>query len=77
MSVAWDVTGRQKTVLRAGWGIFYDAFSQDMFMGHLPFNSYYDPGVAYSGAGPNPISVASAILVSAHRKAFRCSNLPA
>jgi outer membrane receptor protein involved in Fe transport len=60
VSVAWDVTGRQKTVVRAGWGIFYDAFSQDMFMGHLPFNSYYDPGPAYSGAGSNPISVGSA-----------------
>ena len=60
VSVAWDVTGHQKTVVRAGFGIFYDAFSQDMFMGHLPFNSYYDPGPAYSGAGPNPIFVAGA-----------------
>jgi outer membrane receptor protein involved in Fe transport len=60
VSVAWDVTGRQKTVLRAGFGIFYDADSQDMFMGHLPFNSFYDPGAAYSGAGPNPIFLANA-----------------
>ncbi len=60
VSVAWDVTGHQKTVVRAGFGIFYDAYSQDMFMGHLPFNSFYDPGVAYSGAGPNPILLANA-----------------
>jgi outer membrane receptor protein involved in Fe transport len=59
VSVAWDVTGHQKTVVRAGFGIFYDAYSQDMFSGHLPFNSFYDPGAAYSGAGPNPISVAN------------------
>jgi len=58
VSVAWDVTGHQKTVVRAGFGIFYDAYSQDMFMGHLPFNSFYDPGPAYSGNAPHPISVA-------------------
>ncbi len=58
VSVAWDVTGHQRTVLRAGFGIFYDAFSQDMFMGHLPFNSSFDPGPAYSGFGPNPIALA-------------------
>jgi outer membrane receptor protein involved in Fe transport len=62
VSVAWDVTGHQKTVVRAGFGIFYDAYSQDLFEGHLPFNSFYDPGPAYSGAvgASNPIFVASA-----------------
>jgi outer membrane receptor protein involved in Fe transport len=58
VSVAWDVTGHQKTVVRAGFGFFYDAYSQDMFSGHLPFNSFYDPGPAYSGAGGTPISLA-------------------
>jgi outer membrane receptor protein involved in Fe transport len=60
VSVAWDVTGKQKTVVRAGYGIFLDAFSQDMFMGHLPFNSTFDPGPAYNGfVGPNLISSTS------------------
>lgn len=58
ISVAWDVTGHQRTVLRAGYGIFYDATSQDMFLGHLPFSTLFDPGPAYSGlAGVGQISI--------------------
>ena len=49
VSAAWDVTGKGRTVVRAGFGVFYDAFSQDMFIGHIPFSSSFDPGPAYSG----------------------------
>jgi len=33
--------------------MYYDAFSQDFFIGQLPFNTF-NPGPAYNGVGPNP-----------------------
>jgi hypothetical protein len=52
--VAYDLTGKGKSVVRAGWGVFYDVFSQDFFLGQLPFNTF-NPGPAYNGAGAKPI----------------------
>ncbi|MFL6451304.1 MAG: hypothetical protein ACJ746_27040 [Bryobacteraceae bacterium] len=40
VSLAYDVRGDAKTVVRAGWGLFYDAFSQDFFVGQLPWNTF-------------------------------------
>src|SRR5579862_3322617 len=55
LSIAWDVTGKSRTVVRAGFGVFFDAFSQDMVLGHLPYPPFFDPGPAYNplpGASP-------------------------
>ena len=54
-SLSWDVTGKSKTVIRIGAGLFYDAFSQDIFLGHLPFSAFYAPGPAYGNFGSDPI----------------------
>ncbi|MEW6213042.1 MAG: TonB-dependent receptor [Acidobacteriota bacterium] len=54
LGLAWDITGKGKTVLRAGWGFFYDSFSQDFFVGQLPFNTF-NPGPAYNPVGPAPV----------------------
>jgi hypothetical protein len=56
VSFAYDVSGKGRTVIRGGWGVFYDAFAQDIFLGHFPWNCGFCPGPAYTGHGPGAIS---------------------
>ena len=60
VAAAYDVTGKGQTVVRAGWGLFYDAFAQDMFLAHLPWNCTFCPGPAYPGLGANALGEGSA-----------------
>jgi hypothetical protein len=61
LSVAWDPFGKGRTVIRAGWGLFFDAISQDVFLGELPYNCAFCPGVGYNPAGPAPISTVGVV----------------
>ena len=42
LSVAWDPLGKGRTIIRAGWGMFFDGPSQDVFLGELPYNCALD-----------------------------------
>ena len=58
ISVAWDPIGKGKTVVRAGFGVAYDIFSHDFFIGQIPFNCFNCPGIAYNPVGPDPLFLA-------------------
>lgn len=53
-SFAWDLAGG-RTVLRGGFGMFYDSFSQDYFVGQIPWNCFSCPGVGLNPTGTDPV----------------------
>lgn len=52
--LAWDVNGRARTVLRAGAGVYFDAFPQSFFIGQIQFNTF-NAGLAYNPIPQSPI----------------------
>ncbi len=64
VSLVYDIFGTGKTVVRTGWGLFYDSFSQDFFAGQLPYNTF-NPGPAYNDiGGPAPVLFSSSASIS-------------
>ena len=60
LSIAWDPTGKGKTVVRAGAAMFYDTFSFDYFLGQL-FENTNNLGAAYNPIAGNPVLQGSVV----------------
>jgi hypothetical protein len=77
-SLAWDIRGNARTVVRAGWGLYYDSFSQDFFVGQLPFNTF-NPGPAYNGIGADAVtfSFSPAAVIAPGVRVFDASTFSA
>src|SRR4029077_780752 len=59
VSVAWDVFGTSKTVVRAGFGLFFDAFSHGVMLGDLPCPTFDGPAPTYNNLGVSSIQQAT------------------
>jgi outer membrane receptor protein involved in Fe transport len=55
LSVAYDLFGSSKTVVRAGWGMFYDSLYHSFFITNSVNNSVFAYGPLFNPFGPAPI----------------------
>jgi TonB dependent receptor len=70
VSAAWDLTGDAKRVVRAGYGLHYDAFSQDFFVGRCR-------GTRSIQGRPTTISSSPSARCRTWSRARPCSKTPA
>jgi Carboxypeptidase regulatory-like domain/TonB dependent receptor/TonB-dependent Receptor Plug Domain len=57
LSIAYDAFGKGKTVIRAGWGIFYDSLYHSQFLTNSVSNSSYAYGPFLNPAGPAAVTL--------------------
>ena len=54
VSLAYDVTGKGRTVVRSGFGVFYDTFSHDFFTGQI-YENTNNLGPAFNAIGSKDV----------------------
>jgi carboxypeptidase family protein/TonB-dependent receptor-like protein len=60
VSLAWDLTGKGRTVIRSGFSVFYDTFSHDFFTGQI-YEATNNLGPAYNAIGTKPVFQATPV----------------
>jgi len=61
LSIAYDAFGSGKTVIRAGWGIFYDSLYHSQFLTNSVNNSSYAYGPFLNPLGPAAVTLDSTL----------------
>ena len=54
VSLAYDLNGNGRTVIRSGFGVFYDSFSHDFFTGQI-YENTNNLGPAFNPIGTKPV----------------------
>jgi outer membrane receptor protein involved in Fe transport len=65
LSLAYDAFGKGKTVIRAGWGMFYDSLYQSYFLTNSVNNSSYDYGPFLNPFGPAAVTLVTGFVPAA------------